>query len=96
MNILTQIKRTHGCKTVNNVTCRYLESQYVSGPYLAWVDKHKFLYLYHNVGGDLVSPPLGMRSSVPLGGKSSRIGAWYLGCPPSKLLLHVFIVICPH
>ena len=71
--ILNQVKRMHGCKK-ENITCRYLESQYVSGPYLAWVDKHKCLYLYHNVGGNLVSPPLGMRSSVPLGGKSSRIG----------------------
>ena len=46
----------------------------MSGPYLGWYDKGKCPYLYHNVGGDLVSPPLGMRSSVPLGGKSSRTG----------------------
>ena len=58
----------------NNMTRRYLESQYVTGPYLAWTDTKRCPYLYHNVGGDLVSPPLGMRSSVPLGGKSSRIG----------------------
>ena len=46
----------------------------MSGPYLAWTDRGRCPYLYHNVGGDLVSPPLGMRSSVPLGGKSKRIG----------------------
>ena len=46
----------------------------MSGPYLSWTDGGRHPYLYHIVGGDLVSPPLGMRSSVPLGGESSRIG----------------------
>ena len=44
----------------------------MSGPYLGWADIGKCPYLYHDVGGDLVSPPSGMRSSVPLGGESSK------------------------
>ena len=48
---------------------RYLESQYVSGPYLGWADLDKSPYLYRDVDGDLLSPPKGMRSAVPLGGE---------------------------
>ena len=62
----------------------------MSGPYLSWADRGRCPYLYHNVRRDLVSPPLGMRSSVPLGGKSSILKWWCIVCPPSnnaKLIL---------
>ena len=41
----------------------------MSGPYLGWADMDKSPYLYRDVEGDLLSPPKGMRSAVPLGGK---------------------------
>ena len=51
--------------------CLYLESQNVSGPYVGWADTGHCNYLYHDVSGDLIHPPSGMRSSVPLGGEVS-------------------------
>jgi hypothetical protein len=57
--------------TWQKIPCMYLESQNVSGPYLSWADRSYANYLYHNVSGDLVHPPSGMRSSVPLGGEVS-------------------------
>ena len=52
-----------------SIGCSYLESQYVSGPYLGWADEGKCPYLYRDVVGDLLSPPSGVRSAVPLGGE---------------------------
>ena len=49
--------------------CLYLESQNVSGPYVGWADRQHFNYLYQSVSGELLHPPSGMRSSVPLGGE---------------------------
>ncbi len=54
--------------------CRYLEAQNVSRPYMGWAVEETFNYLYHSVSGDLLHPPSGMRSSVPLGGECSRWG----------------------
>ncbi len=52
--------------------CWYLEAQNVSGPYVGWADQAACNYLYRSISGDLVEPPSGMRSSVPLGGECSR------------------------
>ena len=51
------------------IPCAYLESQNVTGPYVGWADTGMCNYLYQLIGNDLVHPPSGMRSSVPLGGK---------------------------
>ncbi len=51
--------------------CWYLEAQNVSGPYSGWADKRNCNYLFHDVSGDLIPPPSGMRSSVPLGGEGA-------------------------
>ena len=53
------------------IPCSYLESQNVSMPYIGWADSFKCNYLYQENDGDLVSPPSGMRSSVPHGGTNS-------------------------
>ena len=52
-----------------NQSCKYLESQNVSGPYTGWADVHSVNYLFRRRGQIYVDPPSGMRSSVPLGGK---------------------------
>ena len=44
----------------------------MSGPYLGWADTGSCPYLYRDVDGDLLSPPKGMRSAVPLGGECGR------------------------
>ncbi len=51
--------------------CLYLEAQKVAGPYVGWADRYKCDYLFHDVSGDLIPPPSGMRSSVPLGGEGA-------------------------
>ncbi len=51
--------------------CLCLEAQNVSGPYVGWADRYNFRYLFHDVSGDLIPPPSGMRSSVPLGGEGA-------------------------
>ena len=51
--------------------CNYLEAHNVTGPYVGWAERYKCAYLYHELGGKLLHPPSGMRSSVPLGGQSS-------------------------
>ena len=43
----------------------------MSGPYVSWADRDRASYLYHDVSGNLIHPPSGMRSSVPLGGEVS-------------------------
>lgn len=64
------IVKTSDKYTWQGIPCLYLESQNVSGPYVSWDDCAKGYanYLYHDVAGDLIHPPSGMRSSVPLGG----------------------------
>lgn len=57
--------------TWQEIPCAYLEAQNVSGPYVGWADRSHANYLYHDVSGDLIHPPSGMRSSVPLGGELS-------------------------
>ena len=47
----------------------------MSGPYVSWADRTHANYLYHDVSGDLMHPPSGMRSSVPLGGKAGCISS---------------------
>ena len=51
-----------------NFSCVYLESQNVSMPYIGWADKGHVNYLHQKNSGYLVSPPSGMRSSIPHGG----------------------------
>lgn len=49
--------------------CMYLEAQNVTTVRSSWRDSTKFNYLYQSTAdGKMVSPPSGMRSSVPLGG----------------------------
>ena len=55
--------------TWHEIPCAYLEAQNVSGPYVGWADTTHANYLYRDVAGDLMHPPSGLRSSVPLGGK---------------------------
>ncbi len=55
--------------------CQYLEAQNVTGPYMAWGNTDVCNYLFRDVSGDLIPPPSGMRSSVPLGGERKCIGA---------------------
>ena len=69
----------------SGIECTYLEAQNVTGSYTSWADTYgQTSYLFQSVGGVLVHPPSGMRSSVPLGGEV---------CPPgcvkvvSKLLM---------
>ena len=51
-----------------NIRCGYLEAQNVSMPYSGWADKGHVNYLHQKNSGYLVSPPSGMRSSIPHGG----------------------------
>ena len=51
-----------------NFHCLYLESQNVSTPYISWTDRGHVNYLHQKNSGYLVSPPSGMRSSIPHGG----------------------------
>ena len=54
----------------SDITCTYLEAQNVSDAYTSWADSYgQTSYLFQSVGGVLVHPPTGMRSSVPLGGE---------------------------
>ena len=48
--------------------CLYLESQNVSMPYIVWADVGECNYMHQENDGYLVSPPSGMRSSIPHGG----------------------------
>ena len=63
--------------TWQRVPILYLEAQNVSGPYVGWADTKSANYLFHDVAGDMLHPPSGMRSSVPLGGKASSVLTTY-------------------
>ena len=69
------------------INCGYLESQNVSLPYIGWADVGGTNYLYQENDGYLVSPPSGMRSSVPHGGgygcmlfNDLQAACWYEFC----------------
>ena len=52
-----------------NISCLNLESQNVSMPYKSWSEVGNVNYLHQKNSGYLVSPPSGMRSSIPHGGR---------------------------
>ena len=69
----------------------YFETQNVTNPYTSWA-YYPFgpsaYYLFQDVDGVLVTPPSGMRSSVPLGGEDS-----FLVLPHPSSLPHLFLTI---
>ena len=65
--------------TWKTIPCHYLESQNVTRPYIGWADVNQCNYLFRLVGEDLVHPPSGIRSSVPLGGEGDTFFAQFVG-----------------
>ncbi|CAD5124032.1 DgyrCDS12336 [Dimorphilus gyrociliatus] len=53
--------------------CSYLESQNVTTIQQNWANYKKFNYLFQEKNGELIPPPSGIRSSVPLGGISTGV-----------------------
>ena len=51
-----------------SISCLNLELQNVSMPYNSWSEVGNVNYLHQKNSGYLVSPPSGMRSSIPHGG----------------------------